>query len=74
MASDLNMEKNSDANMADATSVAEPEARWQGLRRVPDKLPKVALLILAVEVCYRTHPRIIKVKNLNSIDITYIAW
>ncbi|KAH7241354.1 POT family-domain-containing protein [Fusarium tricinctum] len=50
MASDLNMEKKPDDNMADTTSVAEPEARWQGLRRVPDKLPKVALLILAVEL------------------------
>ncbi|WZH48375.1 POT family-domain-containing protein [Fusarium acuminatum] len=50
MASDLNMEKKPDDTMADTTSVAEPEARWQGLRRVPDKLPRVALLILAVEL------------------------
>lgn len=25
--------------------------QWAGLRRVPDKLPTVALLILVVEVC-----------------------
>lgn len=65
MASDLNMEKKFDANMADTTSVAEPEARWQGLRRVPDKLPKVALLILAVEVCSEFHPRTLQEMNVN---------
>lgn len=27
-----------------------PAQQWQGLRRVPDKLPAVALLILVVEV------------------------
>jgi POT family proton-dependent oligopeptide transporter len=26
------------------------ESEWANLRRVPDKLPKIALLILAVEV------------------------
>jgi len=26
-------------------------AEWESFRRVPDKLPKIALLILAVEVC-----------------------
>lgn len=65
MASDLNMEKKFDAHMADTTSVAEPEARWQGLRRVPDKLPKVALLILAVEVCSKSHPQTLQVVIVN---------
>ncbi|KAM5358136.1 hypothetical protein ACJZ2D_015551 [Fusarium nematophilum] len=41
-------------NATDVASLAgqgKPEIpRWQGLRRVPDKLPKIALLILAVEV------------------------
>ncbi|RGP68723.1 putative ptr2-di-and tripeptide permease [Fusarium sporotrichioides] len=51
MGSDINMDsKVSDANMADTKSIAGVEARWQGLRRVPDKLPKIALLILAVEL------------------------
>ncbi|KAJ4256217.1 hypothetical protein NW762_009295 [Fusarium torreyae] len=50
MASDLVTEKKSEAGAADATSVAGFEAQWQGLRRVPDKLPKIALLILAVEL------------------------
>lgn len=41
----------------DAGSTAEAETKpttphWQGLRRVPDKLPKVALLILVVEVSW----------------------
>lgn len=61
MVSDLNMEKKFDAHMADTTSVAEPEARWQGLRRVPDNLPKVALLILAVEVCSKSQPQTLQV-------------
>lgn len=42
-------------NTGDAASVADqdknPETpQWQGLRRVPDKLPMIALLILVVEV------------------------
>lgn len=42
----------------DAQSTVEAESKdttphWQGLRRVPDKLPWVALLILVVEVSYR---------------------
>jgi POT family proton-dependent oligopeptide transporter len=65
MASDLNMEKKPDDTMADTTSVAEPEARWQGLRRVPDKLPRVALLILAVEVCSKSHPQTLQVMSIN---------
>ena len=55
MASDLVTEKKSETSAADATSVAGLEAQWLGLRRVPDKLPKIALLILAVEVRPR-HP------------------
>lgn len=27
------------------------DSEWASFRRVPDKLPKIALLILAVEVC-----------------------
>lgn len=50
MASEIIMDKKSNADAADAQSVIGHEAHWQGLRRVPDKLPKVALLILAVEV------------------------
>ena len=30
--------------------VPEANAEWSNLRRVPDNLPKIALLILAVEV------------------------
>ena len=30
---------------------------YAGLRRVPDKFPPVALLILVVEVCYPITPR-----------------
>lgn len=30
------------------------EADWTDLRRVPDKLPMIALLILVVEVCQIT--------------------
>lgn len=29
---------------------ATPDSEWTNLRRVPDNLPKIALLILAVEV------------------------
>lgn len=42
-------------NTGDAASVADQDKnhdtpQWQGLRRVPDKLPMIALLILVVEV------------------------
>lgn len=46
----------------DAGSIAEAEKKsaatqWQGLRRIPDKMPKVAFLILIVEVSFETmHP------------------
>lgn len=30
--------------------IPEADSEWSTLRRVPDKLPKIALLILAVEV------------------------
>lgn len=30
--------------------IPESDSEWSILRRVPDKLPKIALLILAVEV------------------------
>lgn len=32
-----------------------PTGLHAGLRRIPDKFPRVALLILVVEVCYPTH-------------------
>lgn len=42
-------------NAVDAASMADDKKtetrQWEGLRRVPDKLPKLALLILAVEAC-----------------------
>ncbi|KAG7414140.1 putative peptide transporter ptr2 [Fusarium oxysporum f. sp. rapae] len=44
------MEKKIESNPVDAKSIAGREEQWQGLRRVPDKLPKIALLILAVEL------------------------
>ncbi|KAF4339335.1 peptide transporter ptr2 [Fusarium beomiforme] len=53
------MEKKTDSNAADAKSVAGHEAQWQGLRRVPDKLPKIALLILAVEVSFNTSKHLV---------------
>lgn len=56
MPTELNMEKKVESNAGDARSIAGREEQWQGLRRVPDKLPKIALLILAVEVriqCFR---------------------
>ena len=40
------------ASTVDADKKAEAP-HWQGLRRVPDKLPLVALLILVVEVSLR---------------------
>lgn len=32
--------------------VPEAESEWSNLRRIPDNLPKIALLILAVEVSF----------------------
>jgi hypothetical protein len=56
MMTEVNMEKKIESNTADAKSIAGYEAQWQGLRRVPDKLPKIALLILAVEVRHTALP------------------
>ncbi|KAI1012967.1 hypothetical protein LB503_001364 [Fusarium chuoi] len=50
MTTEVNMEKKIESNAGDAKSIAGREEQWQGLRRVPDKLPKIALLILAVEL------------------------
>ncbi|TPX17314.1 uncharacterized protein E0L32_012201 [Thyridium curvatum] len=37
------------ARTADHDTKMPPPSRWEGLRRVPDKMPKIALLILVVE-------------------------
>ncbi|KAG9503325.1 hypothetical protein J7337_006170 [Fusarium musae] len=50
MTTEVNMEKKIESNAGDAKSIAGREEQWRGLRRVPDKLPKIALLILAVEL------------------------
>lgn len=54
------VESQSNALSGHETNDTKPtvaEADWAHLRRVPDKLPKVALLILAVEV-RNIHPQI----------------
>jgi POT family proton-dependent oligopeptide transporter len=58
MTTEANMEKKIESNAGDAKSIAGREEQWRGLRRVPDKLPKIALLILAVEVRPKTPERL----------------
>jgi POT family proton-dependent oligopeptide transporter len=55
MATDIETQ-NTDLGRHDMFEEKAPvaESDWANLQRVPDKLPKIALLILAVEVCVST--------------------
>ena len=51
MTTDIELQRTSlDRHDTAEEKVPEADSEWANLRRVPDKLPKIALLILAVEV------------------------
>jgi hypothetical protein len=56
----------------DDSGAAPSPAAQSGLRRVPDKFPPVALLILIVEVSYPRGPTILeyRVPNTGSLTLT----
>lgn len=51
MTTDIELQRTSlDRHDTTEEKIPEADSEWTNLRRVPDKLPKIALLILAVEV------------------------
>lgn len=58
------------ARTADHDTKMPPPSRWEGLRRVPDKMPKIALLILVVEVRRLGHSL---GKHLRFLTETHVA-